>query len=526
MRWSLGHYRMVFTFALVLTVFTVWVTLRLPREILPQVDEGTAVAQLSLPQGTAIEETARQTARLESAAKALGSAGTYSRIGLATDEEVLAGADPGTSATAQLIIPVPEGQNAQRFADRLRAAVPDLAQGSLAIDLAGQSEFGSLIGREGRLVRVEVTAPRLDEADRWADSVRRLLAPLTTLADVRDAFSGTQPTVEVTLERQRIAEFGLSVDAVANALAGGLGGVESGEFRETDRRTPITVRFAGNANEDLATALATQVRGIPVGQLVSVREIRAPVEVVRINQRPVSVVEAVVERGGTAKATTDVAEALSPLSPPPGLSWQIAGADAEQQRTTKELSLVAVLSVALVFLVLAGEFASFTIPLLVMLTVPLAAVGGILFLWMTGQSLNAVSLIGIVVMIGMADNEAVVKLDAIRRFREQGHSIEDAVLLGGRQRLRAIAMTSITTITGVLPLVFGWGSGGKLYQPLAAGVIGGSVSALAVTFFLLPTAYVWMERRKVGRTGRREVGMPHSSRPAVVPSSRPAEELP
>ena len=157
------------------------------------------------------------------------------------------------------------------------------------------------------------------------------------------------------------------------------------------------------------------------------------------------------------------------------------------------------IALALVFLVLAGEFASFTIPLLVMLTVPLAAVGGILFLWITGQSLNAVSLIGIVVMIGMADNEAVVKLDAIRRFREAGHSIEEAVMLGGRQRLRAIAMTSITTITGVLPLVFGWGSGGALYQPLAAGVIGGSVSALAVTFFLLPTAYAWMERRKAGR---------------------------
>jgi hydrophobic/amphiphilic exporter-1 (mainly G- bacteria), HAE1 family len=525
MRWSLTHYRAVFGIALVLTAFTVWVTMRLPREILPQVDEGTAVAQLSLPQGTAIEETARQTARLESAAKALGSAGIYSRIGLATDEEVLAGADPGTSATAQLIIPVPEGQDAQRFADRLREAVPDLAQGSLAIDLAGQSEFGSLIGREGRLVRVEVTAPRLEEADRWADSVRRKLEPLTTLADVRDAFSGTQPTVEVTLERQRIAEFGLSVDAVVNALAGGLGGVESGEFRETDRRTPITVRFAGNANEDLEVALATQVRGIPVGQLVSVREIRAPVEVVRINQRPVSVVEAVVERGGTARATTDVTAALSVLDPPPGLSWQIAGADAEQQRTTKELSLVAVLSVLLVFLVLAGEFASFTIPLLVMLTVPLAAVGGILFLWVTGQSLNAVSLIGIVVMIGMADNEAVVKLDAIRRFREQGHSIEDAVLLGGRQRLRAIAMTSITTITGVLPLVFGWGSGGKLYQPLAAGVIGGSVSALAVTFFLLPTAYAWMERRKVGKSVSRYVGTASDPyRPTDVPTYRPRED--
>src|SRR5690606_12970774 len=118
-----------------------------------------------------------------------------------------------------------------------------------------------------------------------------------------------------------------------------------------------------------------------------------------------------------------------------------------------------------VFLVLAGEFASFTTPMLVMLTVPLAAVGGIIALWLTGQSFNAVSLIGLVVMVGMADNEAVVKLDAIQRFREQGHGIDEAVMLGGRQRLRAIAMTLLTTITGVLPLVFGWGSGGELYQP-------------------------------------------------------------
>jgi HAE1 family hydrophobic/amphiphilic exporter-1 len=505
MAWALRHHRSVFLGSALLALFTVWVARQLPREILPAVDEGIAVAQLSLPQGTAIEETARQTALLEEAAQRLGSKGIYARVGKATDEEVLAGADPGSSATAQLILPVPDGQSGARFADRLRAAVPQLAQGgAIAIDLAGQSEFGSLIGREGRLVRVEVSAPKLEEADRWADSVRRRLDSLTTLADVRDAFSSTQPTVEVTLERQRIAEFGLSVDAVANALAGGLGGVASGEFRETDRRTPIKVRFAGNANEDLSTALATPLRGVPVGQLVSLKEIRAPVEVVRINQRPVSVIEAVVRRGGTARANRDVRAVVARLTPPPGVTWQVAGADAEQRRTTRQLSLVAILSAALMYLVLAGEFASFSVPLLVMLTVPLAAAGGLIFLWMTGQSLNAVSLIGIVVMIGMADNEAVVKLDAIRRFRAQGHSINESVLLGGRQRLRAIAMTSITTVTGVLPLLFGWGSGGALYKPLAAGVIGGSVSALAVTFFLLPTAYAWLERRKVGKSESRK----------------------
>jgi HAE1 family hydrophobic/amphiphilic exporter-1 len=396
----------------------------------------------------------------------------------------------------QLIIPVPDGADASRFADRLRQAVPDLAQGALALDLAGQSEFGSLIGREGRLVRVEIGALRQQLAEQWADTVRSALRSLKTLADVRDAYAGTQEVVEITLERDRIALRGLQIAEVSAALSGALGGVEATEFRETDRRTPITVRFAGNANEDLGAALATTVGGIPVGQLVSVRETRAPIQVVRVNQRPVSIVEAAVERGGTARASQDVRETVGAIKAPAGLTWQIAGADVEQQRTTSELTVVAILSVVLVFLVLAGEFASFTTPMLIMLTVPLAGAGGIIILWLTGQSLNAVSLIGMVVMIGIADNDAVVKLDAIRRFREQGYPINEAVKLGGRQRLRAIAMTSLTTVVGVLPLIIGLGSGGELYQPLAAGIIGGSITATLVTFFLLPTAYAVLERRK------------------------------
>jgi HAE1 family hydrophobic/amphiphilic exporter-1 len=300
--------------------------------------------------------------------------------------------------------------------------------------------------------------------------------------------------VELGLERERIALRGLTVDEVADAIAGGLGGVNASELRETDRRTPIRVRFAGSANEDLAAALASTVHGVPAGELVSVHEVQDPVEVVRVNQRPVQVIEAAAERGGTARAVHDIEQALSGLATPAGLVWQVGGADTEQRRTMSELTVVAVLSVALMFLVLAGEFASFTIPLLVMLTVPLGAVGGIVLLWLTGQSLNAVSLIGIVVMIGLADNDAVVKLDAIRRFRAEGLPLREAILRGGRQRLRAIAMTSLTTIVGVLPMVFGWGSGGALYQPLAAGVIGGSITATLVTFFLLPTAYATMEQ--------------------------------
>ena len=500
MEWALHHPRSILVGGLAMFALMVVAVWRMPKEILPQVDEGIVVAALQLPEGTAIDETARQIARIEQAARGLGSRGVYSRVGIATDEEVLSGAEPGTSATAQLLLPVPLGMDAAAFANEVRASVSDLAEGGmLALDLAGQSEFGSLIGREGRLVRVEVSARTLAESQLWADSVRSRLSTLPTLSDVRDAYSTTQPQIEVSLERSRLAERGIPVQTVLRALQGGLGGVEASELRETDRRTPIRVRFAGNANEDLLVALATPVNGVPLSQLVAWREVRAPIEVVRVNQRPVSIVEGLIERGGTARATTDVQGQLAALDPPSGLTWEITGADIEQQRTTQQLALVALLSVALVFLVLAGEFASFTIPLVVMITVPLSAAGGFVLLWMTGQSINAVSMIGIVVMIGMADNEAVVKLDAIRRFRDDGNSIHDAILRGGRQRVRAITMTSLTTIFGVLPLVFGWGSGGALYQPLAAAVIGGAISAQIVTFFLLPVAYSVMENWKERR---------------------------
>lgn len=505
MRWSLAHPRSVFGMAGALLSVTVVLIYTLPKEILPRVDEGVLVAAVQLPEGTSIQATAAQVARVEGAARALGSKGIYARVGKATDEEVLAGADPGSSATAQLIVPVPASADAAQFAQQLRAKLPDLAKGALAIDLAGQSEFGSLIGREGRLVRVELSAPTLVESQRWADTVRTAMQTVPSLTDVRDAFAATQPIVEVSLERARMAERNIVPSQVASALAGALGGVSASELRETDRRTPIMVRYAGLRNEELETALKTPLRGVPLAQLVQVRETRAPLEVVRVGQRPVTIIEGLVESGGTAKATTDVQSRMAALTLPAGVSWQVGGADAERARTSNELTLVAVLAALLMFLVLAGEFASFTIPLVVMLTVPLAGAGAVIFLWLTGQSLNAVSLIGIVVMIGMADNEAVVKLDAIRKFREAGHSIDEAIIRGGEQRLRAIAMTSITTVTGVLPLVFGWGSGGALYQPLAAGIIGGSISALLVTFFLLPTAYAVLERRTERRALRHAV---------------------
>jgi HAE1 family hydrophobic/amphiphilic exporter-1 len=505
MEWALDHRRSVIVTTLAVVAVLIPVVLATPREILPRVDEGTVIGTLKLQEGTALEETIRQVSRIEAVARAFGSTLTYARVGLATDEEILGGSEPGSSATAQIIIPAPEGKTAVAMSNEIRRQLPDLANaGYLSLDVAGQSEFGALTGREGRLVKVEVEAPTYAASQKAADVVREKLAKLSTLSDVRNAFATTQPVIEIQSERDRIAQHGLTPSGVAAAMSGALGGLSAGDLRQTDRRTPINVRYAGDDNENLEAGLATAVNGVPVSQLVSVEEARAPIEVVRVHQRPVTIIEGSIERGGTAKAVKDVQKVLNTVNIP-AVTFQITGADIEQRRTTEQLTFVAILSAALMFLVLAGEFASFTLPVVVMLTVPLAAVGSLFLLYFTGQSINAVSLIGIVVMIGMADNEAVVKLDAINRFREMGHSVRESVLRGGRQRLRAIVMTSLTTVTGVLPLMFGVGGGGALYRPLAAAVIGGAISSIIVTFFVLPVAYTMLEerseRRQLARAG-------------------------
>ena len=519
MGWALDHRAAVIVGTLAIVAVLVPVVMATPREILPRVDEGTVIGTLKLQEGTALEETIRQVSRIEAVAKGIGSTRAYARVGLATDEEVLGGSEPGSSATAQIIIPAPDGMTAVQVSNEIRKRLPDLAgAGYLSLDVAGQSEFGALTGREGRLVKVEVEAPTAAASQAAADVVREKLAKLSTLSDVRNAFATTQPVIEIQSERDRIAQHGLTPGGVASAMSGALGGLAAGDLRQTDRRTPINVRYAGDANEDLEAGLATAIGGVPVSQLVSVREARAPIEVVRVHQRPVTIIEGSIERGGTAKAVRDVEAVLGTINMP-GVTFQITGADIEQRRTTEQLTFVAILSAALMFLVLAGEFASFTLPVVVMLTVPLAAVGSLFLLFFTGQSINAVSLIGIVVMIGMADNEAVVKVDAIRRFREMGHSVRDAVLLGGRQRLRAIVMTSLTTVTGVLPLMFGVGGGGALYRPLAAAVIGGAISSILVTFFVLPVAYTMLEER----AERRHVATVAADS-AVLPARAPKAE--
>ena len=177
------------------------------------------------------------------------------------------------------------------------------------------------------------------------------------------------------------------------------------------------------------------------------------------------------------------------MSLPPLTSIRVGGENEEMRESFRSLGFAFLLALFLVFLIMAAKFESLIQPLVVLVSVPLAAIGAVLALWIAGDGLNAMSGIGMVILIGIVVNDAIIKVDFINQKRAEGDSKRDAILEAGRLRLRPILMTTVTTVLGLLPLAAGWGAGADLRAPLAVAVIGGLISATVLTLIVVPVVY-------------------------------------
>jgi HAE1 family hydrophobic/amphiphilic exporter-1 len=209
----------------------------------------------------------------------------------------------------------------------------------------------------------------------------------------------------------------------------------------------------------------------------------------------------------------DVEATLDAAPAPRGLRVEIGGANEERDRSFRDLAFAFGLALLLVYMILAAQFESFIHPFTILLSVPLATVGAAVALFVTGQGLNTMSLIGLVILVGIVVNDAIVKVDFINQMRAQGLELRAAILEAGRVRLRPIVMTTATTVLGLTPMALGFGRGADLRAPLAIAVIGGLISATALTLVVVPVAYDLFEELR--RKGLALVGRPD---PLVVKS--------
>jgi multidrug efflux pump subunit AcrB len=259
---------------------------------------------------------------------------------------------------------------------------------------------------------------------------------------------------------------------------------------------------------------------VPLSAVARVERTRTPDEQVRENLQPALVITADIkeEEAGLGAVVADIRRWMADVHLPPGYRWELGGHYLKQQEAFFSLSVVMVVAVLLVFIMLAFQFRSVVLPLLIFLTQPLSLVSGLFALWVTHTPLNVSSYMGAILLIGLDMKNGILLVEYIQQLRAEGLGLREALLLAGRTRFRPILMTSLAAILGLFPLALGIGPGAQMQQPLAIMVIGGLTANMLFTRMIIPVGYLVLERRKLEQGGR-PLAAP-VSQPAPAPMSR------
>ncbi|MFL5383037.1 MAG: efflux RND transporter permease subunit [Longimicrobiaceae bacterium] len=515
--------------ALTLLVAGVWILFLLPRSVLPEVDQGAYRARLELARGTPLETTAAAAARLERAIRADPSVdAVFTRVGR---QAAVAGMDERESGlnTATLDVRLAPGQATDASLRRLRPALASFPAGAVTLESGQATALGRLLGAGESDLSVRIRGEDLEGAMGYADQVRRRLAAVPAVSNVRVGTGLGQPEIRVEIDRERVAAYGMDARRVAETVEGYMKGEEATQLVDFDRKVPIVVRLPEEARRSAETLERLTVDGVPLRELVRVRTASGPAEIRRVDQgRVVTVLADVAAGAGVDEAVDAVRSSLASLAPPPGLHLEIGGENEEMRRGFRDLALAFVLALALCYMLLAAEFESLLHPFIILLAVPLAAIGAAVALWIGGSGVNTMSLIGMVILVGIVDNDAVVKVDFINQMRRRGMDRHQAIRAAGHARFRPIVMNTVTAMLGLLPMALGLGAGGELQAPLAMAVFGGLLSATALTLVVIPVSYdlleelqEWIVARLRGRAPE-PVPAPSPAAPEPQPRPRPA----
>jgi hydrophobic/amphiphilic exporter-1 (mainly G- bacteria), HAE1 family len=476
----------------------------LDRDLLPSVDQGAFEAHLELGEGTGIETTRDVAKEIEARFLAdPGVAAVFTQIG--RDVRAYAQGDDGTGLnTAKLDVRLKEDVSTDQVLERVRSVADGIPSGTLTLEAGQATALGQVLGGTEADIAVRIRAEDLTAAYQRAELVRDRLHGLAALSNVRIGMEQGTPELMIDIDRDASARYGVEPRLIAEEIDRAMRGDPATEFVDFDRKIDIVVRFPDDLRYSRETLNGIRVRGVPLRELIRVREVMAPSEVFREEQSRVITVYADVIEGGLDRAIVSVQTALSDLPPTRLMRMDVGGENEEMRRSFRDLAFAFGLALILVYMILAAQFESFVHPFTILMAVPLALIGAIAALVISGQGLNTMSLIGVVILVGIVVNDSIVKVDFINQARQKGMELRPAILEAGRVRLRPIIMTTVTTVLGLLPMAFGLGRGADLRAPLAIAVIGGLLVATALTLIVVPVVYSLVESVRTWARGEGE----------------------
>lgn len=494
--YTLHHKKMVFAVTGVLVIGSFLLIPIIPVELAPQTDADEIDVDFMMAEGTNIAVQNEYLQELEQIVRA--------NLPMDDVEHITTDVRDGRAEVEIAMVEASErSMSTSKIADQIREKVTGRVPGG---DIRVSAQSGLWMLRRifgsggGEAVEVQLRGYNLDRAKTLSEEIKRRMEEIPGVEGVRTDLREGRPEQNFIFNREKIADLGLSVREVSQVIQTNIGGSRAGTFREGGDEYPITVRLQPEdrlSMNDLENIAIRSADGevLPVSAVVSERKGRGPTDISRVNSQRVSYISANLESGiALSEAVEKIQAKLSDMQLPDGFSIVYGGEYEEQQKAADDFQLSIIMALILIYMVMAAQFERFFDPLVVMFSVPLAVIGVVPTLMITGTTINMQSMMGMVMLIGIVVNNAIVLVDYINLMRrEHNMGVRKAVIHSGRLRLRPILMTTLTTILGLLPLSFGFGSGAEIQASLARVVIGGLLASTLVTLVFIPVVYVSTE---------------------------------
>ncbi len=358
-------------------------------------------------------------------------------------------------------------------------------------------------------VNIKVFGHNMDDAMSTAKELQGLMSQLGTMRDVKLSREDLEPELNVRFDREKLAYYGLNSASAAQFIRNRIYGFECAKYREDGDEYDIVVRYDESYREnieDLENIVLYTSMGQPIKlkEVATISEEYASPEIERENRQRIITVEGSVGAGvALGDAVAEVEAMLADYEAPAGLTLEIGGSIEDQGEAFSDIGMLLILIIILVYIVMATQFESLVYPFIIMFTIPFAMSGVFIALWMTNTPLSIIALIGAIMLVGIVTKNGIVMVDYMNLLVERGASISDAVIQGGKSRLRPVLMTSLTTILGMLPMALGIGEGSETWQPMGIAVVGGLLMSTIITLFIVPSLYAMLEGSKERRARRK-----------------------
>jgi HAE1 family hydrophobic/amphiphilic exporter-1 len=351
-------------------------------------------------------------------------------------------------------------------------------------------------------LEIEVSSISLDEISAVADPLVAMMYQSDAFRDVESSLRAGYPEIQIRFDQERTAALGLTVPEVAERVVQKVRGDVPTEFTWRDKKVDIRVRVEEddrNSEEDIRNIVINPEREFQV-RLSTVADVSVgigPADIQRIGQQRVAIISANVPDGDLGKAADVVESMLAQIDHPVGTKSRVGGQNEEMEASFASLQFALTLALIMVYLVMASLFESLLHPFVIMFTIPLAGVGAVFALAATGTGISVVVFIGLILLVGIVVNNAIVLIDRVNSLREEGAAKRDALIAGANQRLRPILMTTATTVLGLLPMAVGLGEASELRTPMAVTVIGGLLFSTLLTLVVIPVVYDLVDRKRL-----------------------------